>query len=162
MDEAWSNFFNSNEGILQKNKVQSNDLFVEPVDLNDNNIPNGNSIYLFVLNKLNNINPENKWFERIKELSESFHAYLNSNFAQMFSYIKFLDICDDNVTVTINSKNPETVEIIRNQVIKKFMDKSTIIYKEDTDTDYFIVCKNKTCSPKLKNLEEFKAYLDQV
>tara|TARA_B100001540_G_scaffold310306_1_gene327891 strand:+ start:2014 stop:3957 length:1944 start_codon:yes stop_codon:yes gene_type:complete len=162
MDQTWENFFNSNEKILQKNKVQSNDLFVEPVDLNDNNIPNGNSIYLFVLNKLNNINPENKWFERIKELSESFHAYLNSNFAQMFSYIKFLDICDDNVTVTINSKNPETVEIIRNQVIKKFMDKSTIIYKEDTDTDYFIVCKNKTCSPKLKNLEEFKAYLDQV
>ena len=80
----------------------------------------------------------------------------------MFSYIKFLDICDVNVTVTINSKNLETVEIIRDQVIKKFMDKSTIIYKEDTDTDYFIVCKNKTCSPKLKNLEEFKAYLDQI
>ena len=68
----------------------------------------------------------------------------------MFSYIKFLDICDVNVTVTINSKNLETVEIIRDQVIKKFMDKSTIIYKEDTDTDYFIVCKNKTCSPKIK------------
>ena len=65
MDQAWGYFFNSNEKILQKNKVQSNDLFVEPVDLNDNNIPNGNSIYLFVLNKLNNINPENKWFERI-------------------------------------------------------------------------------------------------
>ena len=80
----------------------------------------------------------------------------------MFSYIKFLDICDVNVTVTINSKNLETVEIIRDQVIKKFMDKSTIIYKEDTDTDYFIVCKNKTCSPKLKNLEEFKVYLDQI
>ena len=45
---------------------------------------------------------------------------------------------------------------------KKFMDKSTIIYKEDTDTDYFIVCKNKTCSPKLNNLEEFKVYLDQI
>ncbi len=162
MDQAWVYFFNSNEKILQKNKVQSNDLFVEPVDLNDNNIPNGNSIYLFVLNKLNNINPENKWFERIKELSESFHSYLNSNFAQMFSYIKFLDICDVNVTVTINSKNLETVEIIRDQVIKKFMDKSTIIYKEDTDTDYFIVCKNKTCSPKLNNLEEFKVYLDQI
>ena len=49
------NFFNSNEGILQKNKVQSNDLFVEPIDLNDNNIPNGNSIYLLISNKLNNI-----------------------------------------------------------------------------------------------------------
>ena len=60
MDEAWSSFFNSGEGVLQKNKIQSNDLFVEPIDLNDNNIPNGNSIYLLIANKLNNITPEKK------------------------------------------------------------------------------------------------------
>ena len=58
MDEAWNNFFNSGEGFLQKNKIQSNDLFVEPIDLNDNNIPNGNSIYLLISNKLNNIAPK--------------------------------------------------------------------------------------------------------
>ena len=34
------------------------------------------------------------------------------------------------------------------------MDKATIIYKEDTSEDYFIICKKQTCSPKLKNLEE--------
>ena len=49
MDEAWSNFLILMRGILQKNKIKSNDLFVEPIDLNDNNIPNGNSIYLLII-----------------------------------------------------------------------------------------------------------------
>ena len=162
MDEAWSNFFNSDEGILQKNKINSNDLFVEPVDLNDNNIPNGNSIYLFISNKLNNIAPENKWDKRIDILSKSFHSHINSNFAQMFSYIKILDICDDNITVTINSKNSDTIEKIIDHTVKKFMDKATIIYKENNSEDYFIICKKQTCSPKLKNLEEFKKYIKNL
>ena len=131
MSDAWINFFNSNEGVLQKNKVQSNDLFVEPIDLNDNNIPNGNSIYLFISNKLNNIAPDNNWREKLDILSKSFHSHINSNFAQMFSYIKVLDVYEDNITVTINSKNPNTVEKVKEQTIKKFMDKATIIYKED-------------------------------
>jgi len=158
MDEAWYNFFNSNEAILQKNKIRSNDLFVEPIDINDNNIPNGNSVYLLISNKLNNIFPENKWKERIKILSKSFHSHINSNFSQMFSYIKILDICEDNITLTINSKNHGTVEKIIKQTVKKFMDKATIIYKEDNTEDYFIICKKQTCSPKLKNLEEVENY----
>ena len=162
MDEAWGNFFNSNEGILQKNKVQSNDLFVEPIDLNDNNIPNGNSIYLLISNKLNNIVPDNKWNERIEILSKSFHSHINSNFTQMFSYIKILDICEDNITVTINSNNTDTIEKMREQTIKKFMDKATIIYKEDNSEDYFIICKNQTCSAKLKNLEEVENYFKNL
>ena len=162
MDMAWSNFFNSNEKILQKNKVLSNDLFVEPIDLNDNNIPNGNSIYLFVSNKLSNITNNNKWSERADLLSKSFHSYLNSNFTQMFSYIKILDIYDDNVTVTINSKYPETVEKIKELTFKKYMDKATIIYKEDNNEEYFIICKKQTCSPKLKNLEEVKNYFNNL
>ena len=162
MDEAWSSFFNSGEGVLQKNKIQSNDLFVEPIDLNDNNIPNGNSIYLLIANKLNNITPEKKWNERIDMLSRSFHSHINSNFAQMFSYIKILDICEDNITITINSKNTETVDKIRQQVIKKFMDKASIIYKQDSSEDYIIICKKQTCSPKLKNLEEVDKYLSAI
>ena len=162
MGDAWINFFNSNEGVLQKNKVQSNDLFVEPIDLNDNNIPNGNSIYLFISNKLNNIAPDNNWREKLDILSKSFHSHINSNFAQMFSYIKILDVYEDNITVTINSKNPNTIEKIKEQTIKKFMDKATIIYKEDNSEDYFIICKKQTCSAKLKNLEEVKNYIKNL
>ena len=40
-------------------------------------------------------------------------------------------------------QNSDTIERIREQVIKKFMDKASIIYKEDSSEDYFIVCKKQ-------------------
>ena len=80
----------------------------------------------------------------------------------MFSYIKILDICEDNITVTINSNNTDTIEKMREQTIKKFMDKATIIYKEDNNEDYFIICKKQTCSPKLKNLKELENYFKNL
>ena len=80
----------------------------------------------------------------------------------MFSYIKILDICEENITVTINSKNPEISNKIKKLAVKNFMDKATIIYKEDASEDYFIICKKQTCSPKLKNLEEVEKYLKNL
>ena len=162
MNEAWNNFFNFNDKILQKNKVQFNDLFVEPIDLNDNNIPNGNSVYLFICNKLFNISADQKWNEKIETLSKSFHSHINSNFSQMFSYIKILDICEENITFTINSKNSETSNKIKKLAVKYFMDKATIIYKEDDSEDFCIICKKQTCSPKLKNIEEVENYLKNL
>ncbi len=64
--------------------------------------------------------------------------------------------------LVFNSKNTDTIERIREQVIKKFMDKASIIYKEDSSEDYFIVCKKQTCSPKLKNLEELENYFKNL
>ena len=162
MNEAWNNFFNINENVLQKNKIRFNDLFVEPIDLNDNNIPNGNSIYLFICNKLFNISGDKKWNEKINTLSKSFHSHINSNFSQMFSYIKILDICEENITITVNSKNPETTNKIKKLAVKNFIDKATIIYKEGDIEDYFIICKKQTCSPKLKNLDELENYLKNL
>ena len=95
-------------------------------------------------------------------LSQSFHSHINANFSQMFSYIKVLDICEENITVTINSKTTNTINKIKTLAIKNFMDKATIIYKEDDDKDYFIICKKQTCSPKLKNLEEVDKYLSDL
>ena len=80
----------------------------------------------------------------------------------MFSYIKILDICEENISLTINSKNPESINKIKKLIIKNFMDKATIVYKEDGDDEYFIVCKKQTCSPKLKNLEEVENYLKSL
>ena len=55
LNEAWKLFFNEENQVLQKNIKNSNDLFVEPIDLVDNNIPNGNSLFLLICNKLFNI-----------------------------------------------------------------------------------------------------------
>ena len=39
MDEAWDMFYDDKSKLLQKNPIKINDLFVNPIDLNDNNIP---------------------------------------------------------------------------------------------------------------------------
>ena len=80
----------------------------------------------------------------------------------MFSYIKILDICEENITITVNSKNPETTNKIKKLAVKYFMDKATIIYKEDESEDYIIICKKQTCSPKIKNLDEVENYLKNL
>ena len=50
MKEIWEIFYNKDIQLLQKNKIKDNDLFVNPIDLNDSNIPNGNSVYLNLCN----------------------------------------------------------------------------------------------------------------
>ena len=55
MEETWELFFNKENNLLQKNILKSNDLFVQPIDIGDNNIPNGNSMYLLICSKLKNI-----------------------------------------------------------------------------------------------------------
>ena len=36
--KTWEYFFDKKSGLMQKNKILDNDLFVQPVDLNDNNL----------------------------------------------------------------------------------------------------------------------------
>ena len=52
--------------LLQKNRIKENDLFVSPIDLNDNNIPNGNSVYLNLCNKIYTITNDKIWFKSRK------------------------------------------------------------------------------------------------
>ena len=71
----------------------------------------------------------------------------------MFSYLKVLDICEENITVTIHGKINEFNNFKKN-IIKNFFDKATIIYKENNDQFFSIICKNQICSEKLNNFEE--------
>ena len=66
MKEIWEIFYNKDTQLLQKNIIQKNDLFVSPVDLNDSNIPNGNSVYLNLCNKLYTITNDKFWMEKVK------------------------------------------------------------------------------------------------
>ena len=88
MLKAWDLFYNDEYKLLQKNIVKNNDLFVNPIDISDNNIPNGNSVYLMVCNKLKNITGKKDWNDKIDLLSKTFNSYINYNFSQMFSFIK--------------------------------------------------------------------------
>ena len=156
MEECWQLFFNKENNLLQKNILKSNDLFVQPIDIGDSNVPNGNSIYLLICSKLRNITNNKLWNEKLDILSKSFHSYINYNFSQMFSYLKILDICAENITVTLHGKINEK---IKNEILKKFMGNVSIIYKESNDEFFIVICKNQTCSKKLKDLNEVNDYI---
>ena len=158
LNRAWGLFFNEENQILQKNIKNSNDLFIEPIDLTDNNIPNGNSIFLLICNKLFNITENILWRDKIEILKKSFHSSINNAYSQMFSYIKVLDICNNNITFTFFGKD-KSFETIHNRLIKKYFEVGTFIYK-DSDESFILICKNQTCSEKLKTVEQIEEYIN--
>ena len=159
MNEIWELFFDEKSKLLQKNQIKKNDLFVSPIDLNDNNIPNGNSVYLTLCNKLYAITDNKTWYEKIEILNKSFHQVLNSNFSQMFSFIKSLDICKETISFTFYG-DPKKTEEIRHKLLKDFSDRAIFVYKNKGNEDPFVViCKNQTCSNKISGINEINAYL---
>ena len=156
MKEAWDIFYNKEHNLLQKNVLNNNDLFVNPIDFGDNNIPNGNSIYLFVCNKLRNITNDDYWAQKIETLSKTFNMYIGYNFSQMFSYLKILDICDENITISFHGKSDEN---FKKEILKKFMGNASIIYKESSEQNFVVICKNKICSEKLNDSKQIDEYI---
>ena len=158
LKKAWELFYNDENQVLQKNIKKSNDLFVQPIDLIDNNIQNGNSIFLLVCNKLFNITEEISWKNKIDILKKSFHSSINNAYSQMFSYVKILDICNDNITFTFFG-NDKSFKDIQNKLLKKYFEKATFIHKDSAES-FILICKNQTCSEKLKSSEEVEEYIN--
>ena len=154
--KTWDLFYDKTNKILQKNLIEKNDLFVPPSDVNDSNIPNGNSIFLLNCKKLEVITGELKWGEMSKELIKSYHSFLNLQSTQMVSYIKNLDMCEELKTFTFFGDIKKNIDLHK-YVKKNYLKSSTLIYKEDSKENYLVVCKNQTCSNKIKTLEELEA-----
>ena len=74
----------------------------------------------------------------------------------MFSYIKILDICEENITVSLHGK---TNTKLTNEILKKFMGNVSIIYKESEEEFFVVICKNQICSDKLKDLNQIDEYI---
>ena len=158
VQKTWDLFFDKKNKVLQKNPIKKNDLFVPPLDINDSNIPNGNSIFLLNCKKLEAITNEAKWKNMTEELVKSFHSYLNLKSTQMVSYIKNLDMCDELITFTFFGDVNQNKEL-QKYVKKNYLKFSTIIYKSDLKENCLIVCKNKICSNKIKSIEELKSVI---
>ena len=160
MKEIWEIFYNKDTQLLQKNKIKDNDLFVSPIDLNDSNIPNGNSVYLNLCNKIYTITNDKFWFDKVEILKKSFHQVLNSFFSQMFSFIKTLDLCENSISFTFFGSQ-DLIKDIKLDLQKNYLGRATFVYKNNNDKEASVViCKNQTCSEKLKNLNEVKNYLE--
>ena len=159
MNEAWNMFYDDKSKLLQKNPIKINDLFVSPVDLNDNNIPNGNSVYLTQINKLYYITNDKHWSEKSRILQQSFHQVLNSNFSQMFSFVKALDMYHETISFTFYGDNKE----IKNYLLKNYFDRAIFIYNTENKSDSgVVICKNQTCSNKISSINEINDYLKGI
>lgn len=156
VQQTWDLFYDKENKILQKNPIKQNDLFVPPLDINDSNIPNGNSVFLLNCKKLEAITNDTKWQGMAKELIQSFHSFLNLKSTQMTSYIKNLDMCEELTTFTFFG-DVKKIKELQQFVKKNYLKSSTLIYKEDPKENYLVVCKNQTCSNKIKSIEELKS-----
>ena len=158
LQKTWDLFYDKKNKILQKNPVEKNDLFVTPSDVNDNNIPNGNSIFLINCKKVELITDEAKWKDMVENLTQSFHSYLNLQSTQMVSYIKNIDMCENLITFTFFG-NIKEIKEIHNYVKSNYLKSSIIIYKGNSEENHLLVCKNQTCSNKIKTLKELKSII---
>ena len=70
--------------IFQKNTIDNNDIFLNPVDIGDNTIPNGNSMMLINFIRLG-------MMEEAKKLSQSLNGYMNIYKSHMMTSIRALD-----------------------------------------------------------------------
>jgi len=156
VQQTWDLFYDKENKILQKNPIKQNDLFVPPLDINDSNIPNGNSVFLLNCKKLEAITNDIKWQGMAKELIQSFHSFLNLKSTQMASYIKNLDMCEELTTFTFFG-DIKKIKELQQFVKKNYLKSSTLIYKEDSKENYLVVCKNQTCSNKIKSIDELKS-----
>ena len=159
MKEIWEIFYNKDTQLLQKNKIKDNDLFVSPIDLNDSNIPNGNSVYLNLCNKIYTITNDKFWFDKVEILKKSFHQVLNSFFSQMFSFIKVLDLCENSISFTFFG-NQDSIKDIKINLQKNYLGRATFVYKNNNEEGSVVICKNQTCSEKLKNFDQVKNFLE--
>ena len=91
-------FYVKEKSIFQKNIISNNDLFHRPIDISDNNIPNGNSVMLLNFSRLGMKN-------EARELSNSLNGYLNVYKSLMVSSLKSIDyfnMIEDNKNCTDN------------------------------------------------------------
>ncbi len=82
--EAINKFYLSDKNIFQKSPKTNNDVFINPVDIGDNTIPNGNAVMLINLVRLG-------MMEEAKKLSDSLNGYLNIYKNHMMTSIRAID-----------------------------------------------------------------------
>ena len=84
LKESMELFYIKEKKIFQKNRINNNDIFIQPIDIGDNTTPNANSIMLMNLTRLG-------MMEEASDLAESLNGYLNKYKGFMTSAIKSID-----------------------------------------------------------------------
>ena len=82
--EASNKFYLKEKNIFQKNPIDNNDIFLKPIDISDNTIPNGNAIMLINYVRLG-------MMDEAKKLSDSLNGYLNIYKNHMMTSLRAID-----------------------------------------------------------------------
>ena len=82
--EAINKFFLNDKNIFQKNPKNNSDVFLRPIDIGDNTIPNGNAVMLINLIRLG-------MMDEAKKISESLNGYLNIYKNHMMTSLRAID-----------------------------------------------------------------------
>ncbi len=82
--EAINKFYLNDKNIFQKSPKTNNDVFLNPIDIGDNTIPNGNAVMLINLVRLG-------MMEEAKKLSDSLNGYLNIYKNHMMTSLRAID-----------------------------------------------------------------------
>ncbi len=82
--ETMNKFYLKEKNIFQKNQKDNNDIFLRPIDISDNTIPNGNAIMLINFIRLG-------LKDEAKNLANSLNGYLNVYKNHMMTAIRALD-----------------------------------------------------------------------
>ena len=77
-------FYLKHRSIFQKNIIKNNDIFIEPVDISDHTVPNGNSLMLINFTRLG-------FKKESQDLANSLNSYLNTYKTFMISSLKSID-----------------------------------------------------------------------
>ena len=82
--ETIKKFYLKEKNIFQKNPIENNDIFLKPIDIGDNTIPNGNAIMLINFVRLG-------MMDEAKKLSDCLNGYLNVYKSHMMTSLRAID-----------------------------------------------------------------------
>ena len=84
LKETIKKFYLKEKNIFQKNPIENNDIFLKPIDIGDNTIPNGNAIMLINFVRLG-------MMDEAKKLSDCLNGYLNVHKSYMMTSLRAID-----------------------------------------------------------------------
>ena len=90
-NEVIDKFYIKEKNIFQKNKINSKDVFFDPIEISDNTTPNGNAMMLLNFTRLG-------LMDEGKKLSSSLNGYLNIYKSYMITAIKALDFFNSKLS----------------------------------------------------------------
>ena len=65
-------------------------------------------------------------------------------------------MCEELTTFTFFG-DIKKIKELQKYVKKNYLKSSTLIYREDPKESYLIVCKNQTCSNKIKDIDSLRS-----